>query len=432
MWKWILIIFGLFVAALAAGGYWLKSSGQLDSLMEQFNPESKGTAVRFDTVKRGDLVRIVSAPGPVEPKTKVDISAQVAARIVALPFREGQMVKKNDVLVRLDSVDLAAALASAKASLKSEESRLDGAKASMHNAEQDLARKRELLDSGDIPRSDFESAEAEFLRSQSSYNQVEHSIEIAQANIARAQKDLDNTVISAPFDGVITKLDAEVGELVLVGTLNNAASVIMQVADLSVMLMKAKVDEANIAPVKPGQPCKVFLNPFPDKTCKGTVERVRPMRQLDKDGTAYFETEINVEMPNDAKLTGMMANADIAVQTLADTVKIPSQAVLDRAVDDLPADVLKSSDAVDNAKKFLRVVYREVNGKAIATPVQVGPSDLTDTVVLKGLNPGDKIIVGPFKALISLKHDQKVIDETTLPKKDKADGTATASASEKK
>lgn len=417
MWKWILIVVGLLAVTCVGSGYWLKTSGQFDKWMADFNPESKGTPVRFDTVKRGDLVRVVSAPGPVEPKTKVDISAQVSARIIALPYREGQTVRKGDVLVRLDAVDLAALLDSAKASLKSEESRLDGTLASMKNAESELARKRELLDSKDIPRSEFEAAEAEFLRSQSSYNQVRHAIEIAQANIARAQKDLDNTVINAPFDGIITKLSAEVGELVVVGTLNNAGSVIMQVADLSVMLMKAKIDEANIAPVKPGQPCKVFLNPFPDKTCKGTVERVRPMRQVDKDGTAYFETEINVEMPNDSKLTGMMANAEVAVQTLTDTIKIPSQAVLDRSIDDIPSDVLKGSDAVDNTKKFIRVVFREKDGKAYATPVQVGPSDLTDTVVLKGLNEGDKIIVGPYKALLSLKHDQKVLDESLVPKK---------------
>ena len=121
---------------------------------------------------------------------------------------------------------------------------------------------------------------------------ADQAIEIANANITRAEKDLENTVITAPFDGVVTKLNAEEGELVVVGTLNNAGSVIMEIADLSVMLLKAKIDEANVAFVKDEQKARVFVNAFPTMPLVGTVQHVGLKKEIDKDGTAYFLTDI--------------------------------------------------------------------------------------------------------------------------------------------
>ncbi len=184
---------------------------------------------------------------------------------MALPFREGETVKKGDVVCRLDAVDLAAALDSAKAQLKSEEARLSGARANYENARLELNRKRELHDTKDIPKAELDTAEAQFASAESGLRVAEFAIDIARANIQRAEKDLNNTVIAAPFDGVITRLDAEIGELVVVGTLNTPGSVFMEIADLSTMLVKARVDEANIAPVKKGQKAVVFVNAIPTR-----------------------------------------------------------------------------------------------------------------------------------------------------------------------
>jgi HlyD family secretion protein len=240
----------------------------------------------------------------------------------------------------------------------------------------------------------------------------EYSIEIAKANILRAEKDLDNTTITAPFDGVITKLNAEVGELVVVGTLNNPGSVIMEVADLSVMLLKARVDEANIAVVKEGQKARVFFNAYTDQPMTGTIDHVGLKRLVDKDGTAYFEADILLDKPEDMLLrSGLTANADIEVETFREVLKVPSQAVLDRAREELPAKVVEASPYIDKNKKFTRVVYMLQEGKARVVPVSVGASDLTDTIILGGLKDGDKVIVGPFKSLVALKEDQNVVEE---------------------
>lgn len=416
MWKWILGTIVVLALAVAGGGFWLVKSGSLDSIRQSFDPSSKATYVKLEPVKRGDLVRVVSAPGVIEPRQKVDISAQVSARIIAMPYREGRRVKQGEVVVRLDADDLKASLESAKASLLSEEARLAGAEASMQNMTQELGRKRELWSSKDISKSELDTAEAEYTRAESLYQQVVHSIAIAKANIDRATKNLSYTVITAPFDGVVTSAAAQVGELVVVGTLNNAGSVIMQLADLNSMIVKAKVDETNIAPVKIGQRAKVYINAFPNRTFGGVVETIQPLRVIDKDGTAYFQAEIKLEVPEDvAVYSGMTANADIEVEIFSDVIKVPSQSVVERLVEELPSNVLRDGTLVDRNKKWTRVVYLYENEKAVVQPVLVGPSDLTDTVILKGLSDGQSVVAGPFKVLVSLKADQKLTDKEDRP-----------------
>jgi HlyD family secretion protein len=413
VWKWIvvLVLILVTVGGCIGGGVWLAKSGKLKELQEQFNPAMKPLEVRLEKPRKGDLVRTISAPGTIDPRTKVDISAQVSARIIALPFREGQRIKKGDVVVRLDAEDLAAALDSAKARLAGEEARLEGVRAAMTNADREMRRLKELLDSKDVAQSEFDNAQTNLDQAKSSYEQNLRDIDIARANIKRAEKDLANTTIQSTIDGIVTQLDAEVGELVVVGTLNSPGSVIMQLADLSDMLMKAKVDESNIAPVSPGQKCRVFINAFPGKEFEGEVERIRPTKQVDRDNTTYFETEIRVDLPPDNSLRGMLANVDIEVQTLRDVVKVPTQAILDRALEDLPTDLVRDNPLIDRNKKFARVVFAVRDGKAVPIPVTVGPSDLTDTVVLAGLSTEDTVVVGPYKSLVALKPDQKVIEK---------------------
>lgn len=420
MWKWLLGIFVVLVLGCAGGSYWLYSSGQLKKLQEQFRPDLQATTVRIDKAVKGDLIRTVSAPGLSEPKSKVSISAQVSARITALPFDEGDQVKAGDVVVRLDDRDLVANLDSARAQLDSERARLDGAKATYKNVEQELGRRRELFSTKDVSKAELDQSEADFQRAESSLRAAEFAIEIAKANISRAEKDLDNAVIKSPIDGVLVKRNAEVGELVVVGTFNNAGTVIMEIADLSKMLLQAKVDEANVAPVKSGQKAKVYFNAYRDKAFEATVQRVMMQRQVDRDGTAYFETELLVEIPKgDQVFWGMTGNADIEVETIRDVVKVPSQAVLDRPLDELPKNIVDSSQYIDKSKKFARVVYKVIDGKAVTVPVSIGPSDLTHTIILGGLAADETIITGPFKSLTGMKEGQAVRDESTVPKEPK-------------
>jgi len=199
-----------------------------------------------------------------------------------------------------------------------------------------------------------------------------------------------------------------VGETVL-GTFNNAGSVIMVIADLSRMLMRARVDETNIAPVQAGQKAKVYVLSYPDEHFEGVVQRVHLTREIYQDGTNFVEAEILVQKAEgELRFSGLNANADIEVQTLRDVVIVPSQAVADRRIDEMDVDVVRASPFADTGRTFARVVYRFVDGKAVATPVSVGSSDLTRTVILGGLSTGDEIITGPYRVLADLKHDADV------------------------
>lgn len=420
--KWFLISLLIIVLAIGATGVVFATSNSARQWARSLMPQPTPEAVRVEPVTRGPLIRLVNAPGSIEPRTKVQISAQVAARITELPFRENQTVRKNDVVVKLDSRDLAAALESAQANLRAEESRLSGADARMKQSFLDLQRLRVLHEGGDRSRAELESAESNYLSAKSSFDATRNNIDAARAQIDRATKDLENTTIIAPFDGTIVKLNAEVGELVLVGTLNNAASVIMEIADLSTMIMKARVDEANIGPVKQGQTARIFINAFPNRSFAGTVEKVGLKRQVDRDGTGYFEVEVLVQKPDDLLLaSGLTANVDIEVEKFENVLKIPSQSVVDRRIDELPRATAENP-VIDRAKAFTSVVYVIRDGKARSVPVKIGPSDLTHTNILAGLDEGDKIITGPFRILTALKDDSPVRDDS-LPDPDSGSST---------
>lgn len=409
MWKWLIAIALVLLAGCAGGGYWVYSSGTYKQLEEKFNPASKPNEVRLEKPVKGDLVRVVSAPGQVEARTKVQVSSQVSARIVELPYKGGEKVKKGDLLVRMDDRDLKAALDAANADMMAEMARLEGTRAQLANLQVELGRKKELYSTKDIPKSELDQVETQVAQMLANVSASEHGIDSARARIVRAERDLENTTIRVGFDGTVTKVSAEVGELVMIGTLNNASSVIMEVADLSNMLVRAKVDESNIAPIEINQKARVYVNAFRNLDFEGVVQRVVPQMQIDRDGTKYFEVEVLLVIREGAALkTGMTANVDVQVQTITDAIKVPSQAIVDRAIDELPKAVVDGSPHLDRAKKFARVVYKIVDGKAVSVPVAVGASDLTTTIVLAGLDDDEEIVTGPAKSLINLKDGQKL------------------------
>jgi len=443
VWKWLVGALVVCIAVCGGGGFFLARSDQGRTMLERLRPKARLPEVRLERVSRGELIRTVSAPGQIEPATNVKISAQVSARITALPFREGARVKEGDVVVRLDSRDLAALLESAQASLAAEQARLEGAKARLAQAEADLQRARGLFESKDMAQSALDAAEAEYLQAQANLVATERAIDVARANIARAEKDLDNAIITSPIDGVVTTLDAEVGETVVVGTLNNPGSVIMEIADLDRMMMRARVDESNIGPVEAGQRVKVYVNAYRDRVFDGVVELVNLKRKIDASQTGYFEVEIPIELTEKdleeqrksgpLLLSGLTGNCEIEVETLRDVIVVPSQAVLDRRVDELPREVVEGNQYVDTSKAFTRIVFRLVPDpdarpnevgryRTVATPVSIGPSDLARTVILGGLSEGDLIAAGPYKVLQDLKHDAKVAEEGTQKKDEKEKG----------
>ncbi|MEO1716467.1 MAG: efflux RND transporter periplasmic adaptor subunit [Planctomycetota bacterium] len=366
----------------------------------------QATEVRLAPVARGRLTRSINAPGEIDARSRVEISAQVSARVVELPFEEGDAVRSGDIVVRLDDRDLSAALDAARAQMLADEARLSGAEADLNEARIDAARQEGLFETKDTSQATLDTARTRLQRAESAVAQIRHAIAISQARIRQAERDLDNTIIRSPIDGVVTVLSADVGELVVVGTLNNAGSVIMEIADLSQMLVTTRIDESNIALVETGQPATVYVNAYPDDEFPGEVTFVGLARQLWRDGSGYIEAEVLLNDPGTIRLqTGLTANVDILVETLDDVLKVPSQAVLDRRIEELPTESVADSDLIDRTRTFASVVYiyDQASGQAAVRPVRIGPSDLTDTIIEAGLGAEDRVIVGPFKALRDLK-----------------------------
>jgi HlyD family secretion protein len=421
---------------------------------------SKPEAVRIEEVKQGDLTERVSATGEIEPKETVQISAKVSARIIEMPYDEGNVVTCGDanvnppipasVLLRLDAKDLQSQLRLAEASRNAQEaqtevekSKIEGSKenlvglaATLEQAQKDLERKKGLFESRDISKADFDqikykvdelaaqykSAKYNLEASEKNLTVMKHNLDASEARIEEAREYYSYTTITSPINGVVTRVNAKVGEMVMTGTMNNPGTVIMEVSDRSKMLVVAQVDEADVGGLEVGQRATVSVQAFPNATFKGIVDEIALKHRFSDNRTRYYRTEILLDNdPNVAKLyTGLTADVDIETRKHADIIKVPSQAILAREVDSLPVEVREKSAELDKGKRFATVVYRFIDGKAVATPVRAGQSDLTHTIILAGLKEGDKVVVGPYKVLDNLKHDQKLRDEREVEAEKKA------------
>ena len=407
-----IIISSVSVVVVALVAYWMWPSSDANSI-----------PVRQGTAKKQTLVESVSAPGTVEPKRKVDVSAEVSARILELPLREGSQVKKGDVLVKLDGRDLTAALTSAEARrdgenfrLESERSRILGTQENLANSKLQLARQQNLFVTGDVSKQALDDAqtktkdlESQLHAAEQTLSQLQKNIESSQAQIEQAREQLRKTVIVSPIDGVVTVLTAEVGELVMVGTMNNAGTRIMTVADLGEMRLNARVSETDIARIAVGVTAEVFINAYQDQPFAGKVEEVALARTLEKDGTSTFKVMVSLDLKGKVIPSGLTGNVDLNVAS-TDGIVVPSQAIIDRKVEELPKAVAADS-LVQKTKLTTPIVLVVKDGIVSLRPVVSGASNMSDTIVVQGLKEGETVVTGPYRSLESLKEGDRVKEE---------------------
>ncbi len=396
-----------------------------------------GAEARTAVVKEGSLRETVSAPGFVEPVTKVEISAQISARIVSLPFREGDSVKAGDIVVQLDDRNLKAQLASTtarrdgeRARLEAERARVEGPKLSLENARRNLERQKKLFETGDVARQALDDAtvrvdelSASVTASVKTIGALESALAASEAEIERVREEASYATVRSAIDGTITQLNAEVGELVMVGTMNNAGTVIMTVADLGTMRVRVEVAEADVTKVAAGQPVEIFINAFRGKVFTGVVEVVALQRtslggisaaQAATQTAGTFKVDISLNTAGVRVLSGLAANADIMIKEHRGLV-VPTQAIVERKRDDL-SEALSDSPHYGKGQRVVPVVYRDDDSTAVATAVKLGSSSLTETIVESGLEVGQVVVIGPYKTLEKLK------DGETLRKESSAGG----------
>jgi HlyD family secretion protein len=416
--KAFLIVF-VVIIVLTIGGLVLLAPS-LGERIGSFSSSPSGTPVRVEAAAMSTLVETIQAPGEIEPYTQVNISAQVSAQILELAVRDGDAVSKGDLLCKLDDRDVQAVLDQAisrrdaqRFTLQSNQTELDRQKVLLEFARRDLERVQQLYSTEDMTEADLDDANERVANLRASVDATVHSISIAEANLAvsesdiqRARDSLDNTVLTAPMDGIVTLVNVEVGEHVL-GTLSNVGTHIMTIADFSRVLMNAEVAESDIAKVQLGQAATVYVNALPDDEFTGTVRQIALQRSISANGTGYFKVEIELD-PRDKpiRFAGAKANADIEIASHEGLV-VPYQAILVREMDDLPSDV-RASEFVDSTKSKANVVFCMMDGKARCFAVKAGPSDQTHRLIEGGIDEGAKVIVGPYKVLLDVKPDDPV------------------------
>jgi HlyD family secretion protein len=191
--------------------------------------------------------------------------------------------------------------------------------------------------------------------------------------------------------------------------MNNAGTVIMTIADLSRMRLDARVAESDVAKIATSQPAEIRINAYPDDVFAGSVERIALQRSLDRDGSGFFKTEVQLELDGRRIFSGLAANVDIEIAR-HDGLIVPSQAVVDRKLDDLPVRV-RENELVDLTRITIPVVFVIEDGKAVCHPVRIGPSSLSETIITEGIPSDSIVVVGPYKALEKLDDGDSVVTE---------------------
>jgi HlyD family secretion protein len=398
-------------------------------------------SVQSGKVEKGEIVSLVTATGSVQAKTTVKISADVAAKIIELPVKAGDQVKKGDVLVRLDQTRYQAAVSQSEAALAAARSAEKRSEASLLEANQTFERAKKLY--------------ASQLISDENHTQLQTALDVAKANLESSQyytkqekaaleeiKDnLDKTVITSPIDGTITALNAEIGEIVMVGTMNNAGTVIMTVADLSTIEVEVNVDETDIARVRVGQDTKIELDALPDTSFKGVVTEVGNAAQsASTSGVTNFTVKILLLEKVEGIKPGMTATVDITTDKRKDVLYVPIQAVVMRPD---KSDSLKKAAGgsgssggavaatVDSTKslkkddkkqtKELEGIFKLAGNVVKFVPIKTGIADQQNVEIKEGLAENEEIVTGSYKILRTIEDGAKVKISKEIVKEEKTD-----------
>jgi HlyD family secretion protein len=374
--------------------------------------------VRVESPGRGPIIRKITAPGTVEPNEEAKIGSQLLGRVIAVNVKEGDIVKRGDVLVKLDDTDARSRAESSQA--KSE--RLRGA---MAQAESDLAQaNREATQHDRLNRQGFSSqkdlldARTHLAKSQAGRQMTLREYTENEALRRLSLEELKRTEIRAPIDGAVTGLGVRVGEVVIAGTNNLPGSVLMTVSGITQMRVTADVDEYDVPSIVPGQPALIYLQAEEQPPIAAKVEKIAPKGRKTGDAVS-FETRVRVDNPPPALRAAMTATVEIEVRRVQDALGVPVQAVVHRRRKDLPDTPAVRAWAERNARspgekardaamRYIKVVFVLEGGVARARPVETGISDERRVEIRTGLDARDQVIVGPFRALDQLKDGQPI------------------------
>lgn len=375
--------------------------------------------VYAEPVKARTIQAVVTAPGEIDPKLKVNISAHVIGKIEKLYFNEGDIVKKGQRLVDLERPAYAAQRDRMRAQLASQRIELQRSKVALANAELSFRRARNMEQQGISAQELFDKAKLDYQNAQSAVSSAEQAIHQAEAGVAQAENDLSHTIIESPIDGKVVQLNAREGEVVITGTMNNPGSVIAVIADLSEILVKAEVGETDVVGIRVGQPTTIRVDAVPDKEYKGRVVEIGSsanIRQSAGSGVRYFTVKAAIDNSDDRLRPGMTSQVSIVTNTVSNAVAVPIQSVVER----VPGAKKGEEDSTDENLPKKKYVFIVKDGKVRQVEVQTGISDATHVALTSGIKANDMIVTGPFRTLKKL-HDGDAVEVTKEEKQKPAE-----------
>jgi len=365
----------------------------------------KTPEVQTAKVARQRIVQKVSATGKIQPKTQVEISADVSAKIIKLPVVEGQWVDKGAFLVGLARERYVAAVESAEASVSSAEANASLVSENMSRAENEFKRSKELLAGKLESQSAFEAKQAEYKVEVARHKSAMDQVQQAKAALKQARDDLSKTTIYAPMSGTISALNKEQGEIALGSQFQK--DVILVVADLRAMEAQVNVDENDIMSVAIGQPAEIEVDALPNQKLRGVVSEIASSANSTGLGSTEQKTEFEIKIaiidPPKSLRPGMTASAEIVTKTNDLALSVPLQSVAVRTVDQLTLKGEKRKDAEMRYRAdkdgFVEIVFCVEKGKAVAKQVETGIQSDELIEILGGLREGDEVVTGSYRAI---------------------------------
>ena len=375
--------------------------------------KDEGKEVEISKVESSTIVETVSATGKIQPEIEVKIAPEVSGEIILLNVKEGQVVKKGDLLVKINPDLYTSSYNRSVSNLSGTKAGLTQSEASFKEAKASYERNKTLYDKGVISKSDWDKAIASFEVAKATKQNAYYTVQSASASVNEAKDNLGRTTIYAPADGTISVLNVELGERVL-GTQQMAGTELLRVANLNNMEVEVDVNENDIVKIKIGDEANVEVDAYLKKKFKGTVTSISNSASstLTSDQVTNFKVKVRILKESYQDLLegqpktyspfrpGMTATVDIITRTKSNVLAVPISSVVVKsdttAVKDFKVEDPNEKKVAPKSDKKFECVFVKVGDKAKIRIVKTGIQDDTNIEILSGLQKGDEVIVGPY------------------------------------
>lgn len=386
-----------------------------------------GLSVETERAQRRSVTQVVTAFGRAQPEVEVSISPDVSGEVVELSVREGDAVKKGDLLARLKPDDYRAQLKQQRARVSQQKATMAEREADSVQARRTYERQKTLHERGVVPESDLQDAQSAYEQAVARLQSARHQVESAEASLQDAREQLEKTRLYAPMNGTVSMLDVEVGERV-VGTRERAGTEMMKVARLDQMELEIDVNENDVVNVSSRDTASIEVDAYPDRSFRGVVTEIANSARIENQGSQEQVTNFPVivrvldapntdlsaginegltrsEVPTEAEEAavlrpGMSGSVDIYTETVEDAVAVPIQAVTVRDLNEVRnAEDDTTVQATAEKEDLREVVFVAEGDSARMVEVTTGISDASHMVVQSGLSGGERVITGPYSAV---------------------------------